>query len=147
MHRPKPTAGLLKQPSSSNTSGRLGSVEELLGNNRASLKRPKARRSGYFECIDSVTASGSQAPPPNPRGTRLSMEFWNYIPTAPAVENAISVRTNTVRARMHPDNHIRCSFIENLVPSFFTGVLNISTLYPVTTSVPQPVLALQGNKC
>src|SRR3989339_1898553 len=66
MHRPRPTAGLLNQPSSSNTSGRLGSVEELLGNNRASLKHPKARRSGYFECIDSshcVRVSSSSPEP------------------------------------------------------------------------------------
>lgn len=55
--------------------------------------------------------------------------FWNYIPTAPAVENAISVRTNTVRAKTHPDNHIRRSFIENLVPSFVhRGIEYLNTL-------------------
>ena len=42
----------------------------------------------------------------------------SYIPTALVDENASSVRANTVRARTHPDNHIRRSFIENLVPSF-----------------------------
>lgn len=76
-----------------------------------------------------ANASGSQAPPLNPRGTRFSTVLWNYIPTAPAVENAISVRTNTVRARTHPDNHIRRSFIENLVPSSVNrGIEELNTL-------------------
>ena len=79
MQSPGPTVGPLKQPSSSNTSGRLGSVEELLGNNRASLKHQKARRSSYCELNDSsrcVSVSSSSLepvkdPPRCPEATSL----------------------------------------------------------------------------
>ena len=71
----------------------------------------------------------------------------SYIPTALVDENASSVRANTVRARTHPDNHIRRSFIENLVPSFVRRDIEYLNTVPVTTSVPRPGLALQGKKC
>lgn len=83
MRSPGPTTGLLKQPSSSNTSGRLGSVEELLGNNRASLNHQKARRSSYFELIDSshcVRVSSSPLEPvkdpPGCPGTTFLPRLW-----------------------------------------------------------------------
>lgn len=82
-HSPGPTAGSLKQPSSSNTSGRLGSVEELLGNNRASLKHQKARRSSYCELIDSshcIKVSRSSLEPledpPRCPGTTSLPRLW-----------------------------------------------------------------------